>query len=320
LLGWNDATGAQNSNLLCRNLFLPEHVQGDVNKKEGEIAVIEQVAEMAMQLGQRHLADYGSTRSRKDFTQRQLMACLILRAYLKTTYRGIVEVLSVSASLRQRLGLVDKLPHFTALQKFSTRSQVLEIAQAMMATIGKAAVLREATPSAAAMDSTGLEGTTVSDYFCNRRGRACHHWVKVSVIVLCGSLLPLAMVLSLGPSNDRCQAAALLDQAQAVARPDLFYADAGYDAEWIHQRCREQWGVESVIRPASQRADGTRGGKWRSGMSPEHLKQRQYGRRWAVESFFSGLKRSMGSALSARSPAQLLAETAFRVLAYALRR
>ncbi len=35
---------------------------------------------------------------------------------------------------------------------------------------------------------------------------------------------------------------------------------------------------------------------------------------------FSGLKRTMGSTLNARKPAQLLAEAAFKVLAYTLRR
>jgi hypothetical protein len=56
--------------------------------KESKPAVIEKVAEMAMQLGGKHLSDYGATRSRHDFTQRQLMACLILRACLKTTSGG----------------------------------------------------------------------------------------------------------------------------------------------------------------------------------------------------------------------------------------
>ena len=40
----------------------------------------------------------------------------------------------------------------------------------------------------------------------------------------------------------------------------------------------------------------------------------------AVESFFSGLKRTMGSTLTSRTPRQLLAEAAFKVLAYTLRR
>jgi len=39
-----------------------------------------------------------------------------------------------------------------------------------------------------------------------------------------------------------------------------------------------------------------------------------------VESFFSALNRTMGSTLSARHPKQMLAEAAFKVLAYTLRR
>jgi hypothetical protein len=281
--------------------------------------LIQQVAELAMRLSQPHLSDYGSTKSRHDFTQRQLMSCLVLRAYLKTTYRGVLEYLSVSATLRECLGLTEKLPHFTTLQKFSARSQVVAIVQQLIARIGQAAARQEPAPAAAAMDATGFSGSTASEYFRSRSGNPCQQWVKVSVVVLCVSLLPVSVVLSLGPSNDRTQAPALLTQAQAVALATL-YADGGYDAEWIHAQCREQWGVESIIKPLNHRADGTRSGRWRSEMSPEHLRQRGYGRRWAVESFFSGLKRTMGSALNARRPDQMLAEASFRVLAYALRR
>jgi hypothetical protein len=290
------------------------------SKKVAGVPVIEQVAEMALRLSRPHLADYGATRSRHDFTQRQLMCCLVLRAYLKTTYRGVLELLTVSQSLRERLGFEEKLPHFTTLQKFSRRSNVVRIVQALIGKIGQAAAQKEALPGPAAMDSTGLSGSTASEYFRTRSGRRCHQWVKLSVIVLTTSLLPVGVVASLGPSNDRVQVPALLDQAQAVSRPSRLYADAGYDAEWIHERCVQQWGVESVIKPNGQRADGTRNGKWRAQMSPEHLQKRGYGQRWAVESFFSGLKRTMGAALNARRPDQMIAEASFRVLAYALRR
>lgn len=291
----------------------------DAESRMEKAPVIEQVAELAMRLSQPHLADYGAARSRHDFTQRQLLSCLVLRAYLKTTYRGVLDVLATSAALRQRLGLADKLPHFTTLQKFSARSNVVAIVQRLIGRIGCAAAQQEANP-AAAMDATGLAGSTASEYFRGRTGRRCNQWVKVSVVVLCTSLLPVSAVFSLGPSNDRTQAPELLAQAQAVARPTTLYADGGYDAEWIHQRCREEWGVESIIKPLNHRADGTRSGRWRSGMSPEHLRERGYGRRWAVESFFSGLKRTMGAALNARRHDQMLAEASFRVLAYALRR
>lgn len=288
------------------------------------VSVIERVASLAMQLGQRHLETYGATRSRHDFTQRQLMACLILRAYLKTTYRGVVDMLAASASLRRCLGLGDKLPHYTTLQKFSARSQVVAIAQKMVETIGRSASLRADTVcEPAAMDSTGLATTTASHYFRSRSGKKCRQWVKVSVMVWCECLLPLALMVSTGPSNDRVQAPGLLKQARAATpevTPTKLYADAGYDAEWIHEECHKKWGVESIIKPSGQRADGTRGGCWRSQMDPIHLKARGYGKRWAVETYFSGLKRTMGDALNARRTRCMNAEAAIRVLAYALRR
>jgi transposase len=284
-----------------------------------QITVLEKVADLAMSLAGRHLADYGATTSRHDFTQRQLMSCLVLRAYLKTTYRGVLEVLALSPALRRSLGLAEKLPHFTTLQKFSGRSQVVAIVQKMIGHIGAASAAQR-PGDRAAMDATGLATSTASEYFRSRTGTRCNQWVKVSVIILCTSLLPLSLVVSLGPSNDRRQAPELLAQAQAVARPATLYADGGYDAEWIHAQCREQWGVESVIKPLNHRPDGTRSGRWRSQMSPEHMQARGYGQRWAVESFFSGLKRTMGAALNARRSNQMLAEASFRVLAYALRR
>lgn len=288
--------------------------------KASKAATIEKVAEMAMQLGGKHLADYGATRSRHDFTQRQLMACLILRAYLKTTFRGVLEFLSVSPSLRKHLGLGDKLPHYTTLQKFSARSKVLEIADAMIQSIARAHGKLEPEPKAAAMDATGLETTTASAHFQCRRGGERRKWVKISTVILCGSLLPLGLVMAWGPTNDKCQAQELIAKAQKAAVPDTLYADAGYDAEWVHAQCREEWGVESVIKPAKHRADGRRNGLWRSGMTKPYLKKMEYGKRWAVETFFSGLKRTMGSTLTSRKPEQLLAEAAFKMLAYTLRR
>ena len=291
-----------------------------MNETVRPLQTIEQVAALSMQLGARHLADYGANTSRPDFTQRQLMACLILRAYTKTTYRGVLELLAISPSLRQEPGLGDKLPHYSTLAKFSARSQVLEIADAMVRTIGKAAFRQTDEPRAAAMDATGLETTTASAHFQCRRGGERRKWVKVSVIILCGSLLPMSLVMDWGPTNDKCQAQDLMSKAQGVAMPDTLYADAGYDAEWIHVQCREEWGAESVIKPAVHRADGRRNGIWRSGMSKNHLEKMEYGKRWAVETFFSGLKRTTGSMLTSRKPNPLLKEAAFRVLAYTLRR
>jgi len=207
-----------------------------MSEKAAKQTTVERVAELAMRLGGKHLADYGSTRSRHDFTQRQLLACLILRAYLKTTYRGVLELLAVSPNLREALGMQDKLPHYTTLQKFSARSRVLAIADAMIRTIGRAAGGPKFAKSSAAMDATGMETTTASAHFQSRAGRTRRQWVKVSTIVLCGSLLPLSLVLGWGPGNDKSQARELMIKASEATLPAKLYADAGYDAEWVHDR------------------------------------------------------------------------------------
>jgi len=80
--------------------------------------------------------------------------------------------------------------------------------------------------------------------------------------------------------------------------------------------CRGDWVVKSVIPTVQRRGDGKFGGKWRSQTALDYLQKLEIGRRWALESFFSALKRTMGSALSARKPDQMLAEAAFKSFAY----
>ena len=49
--------------------------------------------------------------------------------------------------------------------------------------------------------------------------------------------LPLRLVLGWRPDNDPCQARELIAKAGAAALPAKLHADAGYDAEWVHEQC-----------------------------------------------------------------------------------
>lgn len=53
-------------------------------------------------------------RSRKEFTQPQLFAILVLRQFFRTDYRGIVQLLTDLPELRRVLGLA-KVPHYSTL-------------------------------------------------------------------------------------------------------------------------------------------------------------------------------------------------------------
>ena len=72
------------------------------------------VTREALRLAQEALPAYSSKFSRKDFTQHQLFACLALKTFFKTDYRGVVALLDDFPELRADLGL-DKLPHYSTL-------------------------------------------------------------------------------------------------------------------------------------------------------------------------------------------------------------
>ena len=72
------------------------------------------VAREALRLAQEALPAYSSKFSRQDFTQHQLFALLALKAFFKTDYRGLAQMLQDFAELRQDLGL-DKVPHYSTL-------------------------------------------------------------------------------------------------------------------------------------------------------------------------------------------------------------
>jgi hypothetical protein len=274
------------------------------------------VAKLSLRLSSKYLQPYSCVKSPHTFTQPQLMTCLVLRAYLKTTYRGVIEILETSETLRETLNL-KRLPHYSTLKYFADRSGTLEIVDAMLAELAK----QYGKPQEpVAIDSTGLETTAASSYFETRRGRKQKKYVKLSIGVLCGSLMPAGLVVGWGPSNDKADAFPLLVKTATAVHPSAVYADAGYDAEWVHYFCAEIWNTKSFIPPAVHRADGGVNGTFRSQMTPRRLKRNGYTQRWKIESFMSALKRTTGSTLQARQTTSLFREAAFRVLAYALRR
>jgi hypothetical protein len=276
------------------------------------------VATLALRLGQCHLSRYGSVRSRKDFTQPQLMACLILRSYLKATYRDFCDQLSASAQLREALGL-RRVPDYSTLCKFAAKERIQEVLEGMLVTLAQEIqTLHGSDRQEAGMDATGMETTGASVHYRTRTGSKRKAYLKLSAVVLFGSLIPAAIALDQGPSNDKRSARDLLPKARDAVKLDVLYADAGYDAEWIHRFCHEDWGVESVIKPACHRESP--GGPYRSRMTEAALKTLGYARRWLVESYISGLKRTTGWFLTARTTDSQKVETTCKVLAYALRR
>ena len=71
------------------------------------------LAREALALAREAMPAY-SFRSRRDFTQHQLFAILVLRQFLKTDYRGVVTMLAEWPAMQKVLGL-KKVPHYSTL-------------------------------------------------------------------------------------------------------------------------------------------------------------------------------------------------------------
>lgn len=272
------------------------------------------VATTALESAQICMAAYGSRFSRHDFTQRQHLVILILKTLQKETYRGICDFLHAAPGVREAIGL-KKVPHFTTIQKFSDRAEIMPVVDAMLVDLSRR--MNEETPEMA-IDSTGIESSCASRYYVSKRSDRESRYIKVSVAVLCGLCVPCAVVVDWGPGSDITQAPELIDKAMAVMKPSRVYMDRGYDCERLHEQLRDVYGVESVIPPVGRGPNNVVKTKYRALMRKGL--PGQYGRRWHSETVMSSLKRMTGPSTSSRGTRRPLIEAALKVLAYTVHR
>ena len=110
------------------------------------------------------------------------------------------------------------------------------------------------------MDSIVMELTTRSEYCEIRSVGLRKQYFTLSLAILFSVLMRCVMVISIGPCNGKREARTLLTHEAERIRPRRLLADAGYDAEWIHEFCHGDWEVRSLIHLVRYRSDGTAGG------------------------------------------------------------
>jgi hypothetical protein len=264
----------------------------------------------ALALARRRLRSYCHKFSPKKFTQPQLFACLVLKAFLRTDYRGLAAHLADHSDLRAALGL-QVVPHFTTPQKASRRLLRQRVAKRLFRATIRRFLQRRRRLKRAALDSTGLDCGHASRYYIRRRQGFAKRWqtvsyshyAKLEAAFDCDSHLMVGMLVGRGPRPDTDRFIPLLDTALANVPIDSALADAGYDSELNHRYARERRGVRSYIPAAIGRPTA----KLPTGLHRRRMKQRlnkaygQYGQRSQAESGFSMFKRRLGSTVNGRS-------------------
>jgi hypothetical protein len=269
------------------------------------------VARQALAVGRRCLRTYAHKFSPKKFTQPQLFACLVLKTFLKTDYRGLAAHLAEHSDLRAVLGL-EIVPHFTTPQKASRRLLRQRTARRLFRTTVHRFLRRRRRLKRMALDSTGLDCGHASRYYIRRRNGAAKQWqtvtytryAKLEAAFDCRSHLMVGVLVGRGPRPDTDRFVPLVDATLANnVQVDSALADAGYDSEANHSYARDVCGIRSFI-PATI---GRPTSKLPTGHYRRRMKQRldknygRYGQRWQAETGFSMFKRRLSSTVNGRS-------------------
>ena len=286
-----------------------------------------QTAIVAYQAAKEVLPLYGHKFSPKKFTQPQLVACLVLKEFFTTDYRGIVGILQDSADLKKVLELKE-VPHFTTLQKATPKLLNKRTMRKLMEGIlNKAAKEKLIAPiiQLAALDGTGFESHHVSRYFVHRKAKTAQgnqqntfytRFPKVGIVCDITNHLVLAGIPERGPKFDRTHYRSALKEATKQKTIDTLLADAGYDGEANHVHAHETYGIRTIMPPLIGRNPQAMPKTKYRRLMRTHWPKQLYGKRWQVETVMSMLKRNFGSALRARSYWSQCREIMLRLFAH----
>jgi hypothetical protein len=283
------------------------------------------VVREALAVAHRRLRCYCHKFSPKKFTPPQLFACLVLKAFLRTDYRGLVAHLADHSDLRDVLGL-QTVPHFTTPQKASRRLLRQRIAKRLFRTTVRRFLQRRRRIKRVALDSTGLDCGRASRHYIRRRAGFTKQWQSVSysryakleAAFDCKTHLMLGVLTGRGPRPDTDRFVPLLDATLANVGVDTALADAGYDSEPNHKYAREVRGVRSFIPATAGRPTA----KMPTGRHRRRMKQRlnkdygSYGQRSQAESGFSMFKRRLGSTVNGRTYASQCRDLLLMAITY----
>jgi hypothetical protein len=303
------------------------------------------VLQWAYSFAKQFFLDYRSSFSRKDFTQPQLFACLVLREHQKKSYRGVAALLEDCPDWRADIGLSRTPDHRTLCRAFKhliKRGRISDMLDAM-ATMGSQRGLIQGAVKPVALDSSLFESRHVSRHFekrCRetarqnqkkaaknakiaanrRRSRVVKRLPKLSLAVATASHLIIAARATTGGGSDQPHFEPLLADARRRVNVRIAVADAGYDSEKSHCIAREDLKVRSIIPPRNGRptakAPPTRYRRLMHQRFKRKADKKHYGQRWQVETVNSMIKRNLGSALRARTAPRRSSELLLRVITH----
>ena len=176
--------------------------------------------------------------------------------------------------------------------------------------------------SSVAVDSTGFKTTIRGDWLFNKWAKKMKGWIKLHVSADTERIMASLISLTTENSHDATQFSKLI-----TGHEQKVYADKAYDSRSIFNLLRNN-GSEAIIPLRKNFSTLSRTSPLR-GKTAREIKKlgedqwknvHEYGKRWTVEIYFSGLKRVMGEIIGAKRTDYMIHEVVLKVLYYNIMR
>lgn len=255
----------------------------------------------------------------------------MLRVNTGMSYERFFEWVENFTGLWTVLG-ISSIPHFTTLQKFTTRCPKRYLDTFIHIT----GLNDDGEPLITAIDSTGYSLTNASHYYIvtiktrlksndmkPRKGRPMirrpiRKYLKVTFLVNITNQKILAVSIRRGPDSDNKDFIRSFKWIERNKPADIgmVLADKGFDSEENHRYIREVLGGDTIIPARANRSKDYRTkGRYRKKMRAGYDLQ-VYHKRSIAETVNSVLKRKMGDCVRAKNVLNQNREILFMVLTY----
>jgi len=269
---------------------------------------------------------YSSARSNHVYSFHAKVCMLVVKQYLKCTFRSVCDIMVSAARAMKAMGM-RYVPHHSTLVKFSSSIDPVLLDNVLNAT----AMLTSGDGIVMAVDATGMPCDNASWHYVLRiqndgaRLLRKRDFTKVSLAVDTAGLTVMACETSLGNVHDVKHIPSLLDKIVSGGYDVIsVVADKGYDSEDVHKEIQDRTGAETIIptRRPDKRSDGKRPRRTnRRRMaevfsSPDSEGSRTYRKRSMAETVNSMIKRKMGGNVSGHTDQSRHKETMCRCIAH----
>ncbi len=124
---------------------------------------------------------YSCKYSKRVYTQHQPLVLVLLKEYISTDYRDFVELIDLMNNIKEKIDL-DKVPHYTTIQKFVSRIPP-SLFNVILSKTLKPFYSHGKNVSITAIDATGFTSSYASHYYSRRTEKLRRSFLKTSIAV-----------------------------------------------------------------------------------------------------------------------------------------